>query len=144
MLKHFKKLFELWHDRSLYDSEYFARRVDRLQRKLFTMLCSNDIPEGSATTMKKRLVKHWDSLFRFLSSKDGIEPTNNLAERTLRQAVKMRRISQGSRGLKGQAWAERVNTIFESCKKQNRNSWQFIQDAVNAHFFGTPAPSLFK
>jgi len=79
--------------------------------------------------------------FRFLFD-PGVEPTNNAAERSIRSAVIDRRITQGSRSLKGRQWNARIWTVLETCKKQGRSSWQFLQDALSAHYFQTSTPSL--
>lgn len=141
MLAQFKQVFALWHNRSSYEPDYFVRDVNIIKHDILTLI-SGSIPAGKATTMQRRLLKHWDSIFRFLAHPELLQPTNNLAERTLRHLVKMRRVSQGSRGTKGQLWVSRIMTVLETCKKQNRNPWEFIQLAVNSHFFNIPAPTL--
>ena len=142
VLKYFKKLFELWHERDRWPAEVFQQKVKRLQRKLFTYLHSDAVPVGKATTLKKRLVKHWEALFRFIEQPELYQPTNNLAEQTLRHLIRIRRHSQGTRSKWGREWIARVMTVLETCKRQDRNAWQFMQHAINAHYFGIPAPSL--
>ena len=86
ILKYFKKLFDLWHERANSPPELFPQRVERLQRKLYTYLHKVDLPKGKALTLKKRLIKHWDSLFTFVDC-EQCEPTNNLAEQNLRHTI---------------------------------------------------------
>lgn len=144
VLRYFRAFFELWHKRQLYQPEVLHMKVDRLQRKLYTFLHSANVPGDSKEVLKlkKRLVKHWDSLFRFFAEPELFEPTNNRAERMLRRLVRLRLITQGSRGSNGELWTARAMTALETCKLQGRNTWHFFQQAVIAHFFNKPAPSL--
>ena len=72
----------------------------------------------------------------------GIEPTNNLAEQTIRFAVIDRRITQGTRSEKGRRWCERIWTVLATCEQQGVSAFHFIRDAVQAFFTGAPAPRL--
>lgn len=142
MLAYFKLLFRHWHARDQLPQEVFLRRCDKLQRRIFTFLLSEHVPKGRATTMKKRLMKHWDSLFRFVREPTLYQPTNNLAERTLRHLVRIRRQTQGSRSEWGRSWCGRILTVIATCRKQNRSAWTFIHQAVLAKNFGSNYPSL--
>jgi transposase len=143
ILKCFKKLFQLWHERANSPPELFSKRVKRLQRKLYMQLLEVDLPKGKALTLKKRLIKHWDSLFTF-TKKEKCEPTNNLAEQNLRHTIRIRKHTQGTKSLWGRQWIARSMTVIETCKKQNRNIWIFFNQAVNAHYFNSLAPSLIN
>ena len=140
-MKYFKKLFVLWHQRANTPPELFNQQVKRLQRKLYTYLHEVDVPKGKALTLKKRLIKHWDRLFTFVHQQH-CEPTNNLAEQNLRHTIRIRRQTQGSKSLWGREWIARSMTVLETCKKQNRNVWEFFNQAVNAHYFNKLASSL--
>ena len=142
VLTHFKLLFDLWHDRDRSPPEQFQHRAARLKAKLYVYLCEIEVPPGKATTLHKRLVKHWEALFRFVEDPGIYEPTNNLAEQTLRPLIRIRRQTQGSRSAWGRLWTARIMTTLETCRKQNRNAWAFLQQAVNAHYFNSPPPSL--
>jgi len=142
VLKHFKLLFRLWHRREEFEPDYFLRRVGRLQRKLYTFVHSGNVPKGKAFTMKKRLVKHWDNLFRFVENPELYQPTNNLAEQTLRHLIRIRRQTQGSRSAWGCTWTARIMTVLETCRKQKQSAWHFIHQAVRAYHFGEKYPTL--
>ena len=96
---------------------------------------------SKAGTLARRLVKHGDAIFRFLFD-PAVEPTNNAAERGIRTAVIDRRITQGSRSLMGRQWNARIWTVLGTCRKQGRSAWRFLQNALSAHHFQAPAPSL--
>jgi len=73
---------------------------------------------------------------------EGIEPTNNAAERALRPAVIYRKLSFGTQSAKGSRYLERILTISETCRLQNRNAYQYLIQAMEAKFSGNSAPSL--
>ena len=72
----------------------------------------------------------------------GIEPTNNTAERALRPAVIYRKLSFGTQSASGSRYLERILTISETCRLQGRNAYQFLIDAMEAKFAGLAPPSL--
>ncbi len=81
--------------------------------------------------LAKRFRTYGRAYFTLISCPD-IEPTNNVAERALRFCVIDRRITQGTRGPKGQQWCERFWTICETCRQQGISVRRFIQQAIHA------------
>jgi len=79
--------------------------------------------------------------FRFMFA-EGVEPTNNHDEQQLRHCVIDRHITQGTRGEAGQRYHERMWTAIATCKKQNRNFFQFLLASLTAHLQNQPGPSL--
>ena len=65
------------------------------------------------------LLKHFEKFFAFLRN-EGVEPTNNSAERALRCAVQWRKISFGSRSAQGEIAVARLLTVTRTCRMQNR------------------------
>lgn len=82
-----------------------------------------------------------EHLWTFLEV-EGIEPTNNTAERTLRPAVIYRKLSFGTQSARGSRYLERILTVSETCRLQNRNAYQYLIEAMRAKFRHQPAPSL--
>jgi hypothetical protein len=75
-------------------------------------------------------------------SVEGVEPTNNAAERAIRPAVIWRRTSFGSQTQTGSAFVARMLTVVTTLKSQQRNVLEFMTQAVIAAREGQPAPSL--
>jgi len=73
---------------------------------------------------------------------EGIEPTNNTAERALRPAVIYRKLSFGTQSASGSRYLERLLTVSETCRLQGRNAYEYLVEAMDAKFAGDPAPSL--
>ncbi len=73
---------------------------------------------------------------------EGVEPTNNAAERALRHAACWRKTSGGTDGESGSRFVERVLTVVATCRQQGRDVLAFLTDAVRAARTGAAPPSL--
>jgi len=82
-----------------------------------------------------------DGLWTFLEM-EGIEPTNNAAERALRQSVIQRKISHGVQSASGAICRSRLLTVTTTLRQQGRDVWEFLEQAWIAHHRGGVMPSL--
>lgn len=73
---------------------------------------------------------------------EGVEPTNNIAERSIRPAVIWRKTSFGTDQERGSRYVERVLTVVSTCQQQGRNALEYIRSAIVAHYSGQQCPSL--
>jgi transposase len=73
---------------------------------------------------------------------EGIEPTNNAAERALRGPVIYRKLSFGTQSEAGSRFVERIFSVVETCRLQKRNTYDYLVQAVTAKFTGKQAPAL--
>jgi transposase len=73
-----------------------------------------------------------------------VEPTNNLAERMVRQAVLWRKGSFGTHSERGARYAERILTACATCRLQGRSVIEYLRDACHCHLDGIASPSLIK
>jgi transposase len=87
------------------------------------------------------LVPRWNALWTFLDV-EGIEPTNNAAERALRPAVLWRRGCYGTQSEGGSRFVERMLTVSATCQQQKRPLLRYLVDAITAFWAGQPAPRL--
>lgn len=87
------------------------------------------------------ILKREEALWTFLDH-DGVEPTNNFAERQIRPAVLWRKISFGTQSPSGSRFVERLMTVVSSLKLQKRNALDFLVDACHAANSATTPPSL--
>jgi transposase len=74
--------------------------------------------------------------------RDGVEPTNNHAERLLRRGVLWRKNAFGSASLTGCRFVERLLTVVQTRRLQGRSVLAYLYEALHAHRNGLPAPSL--
>jgi len=86
-----------------------------------------------------------DRTWKFVSfsERDGVEPTNNHAERELRAFVLWRKRCFGTQSERGNLFAERGMTVAHTARKQDLDILRFLTDCCRARADGTDAPSLF-
>jgi len=99
--------------------------------------CGDKKTEG----MCKDILWHWKALWTFIQV-EGVEPTNNAAERVLRKGVLWRKGSFGTQSEAGSRFVERILTVAETCRRQGLKLMDFLVDALKARVAGKPAPSL--
>jgi transposase len=140
------RMFGWWHrvrDGSLARST-FRVYMRSVQRRVDVLL-----KEGAAVfhpmTAKTcaNLLKRTDALWTFLYV-EGVEPTNNTAERAVRHGVLCRKTSQGTHSEEGSRFIERILTVHATLRQQRRNVCDFVRDACQAALHGTQAPSLLR
>jgi transposase len=85
----------------------------------------------------RRLLREMDSLWVFLAQQ-GVDPTNNRAERALRCGVLWRKRSLGTASDKGNRWVERILSLKETCRLHARATYAVLVDAVSSFFQGQP------
>jgi transposase len=142
LLEHLRKLFGIIHNRQFYASDASFRRALAAVRNNLVGDAIVYLPHTrQAENLADRFVLHMDSYFRFITT-PNVEPTNNLAEQAIRFVAIHRRMTQGTRGQAGQRWCERIWTVVVTCAQQGRSAFDFLCDAVAAHFQGIPGPSL--
>jgi transposase len=73
---------------------------------------------------------------------EGVEPTNNAAERALRHAVCWRKTSYGTDSPSGSRFVERILTVVATCRQQGREVLAFLTEAIRATGGADLLPSL--
>ncbi len=91
--------------------------------------------------MARNLLKAWPALWTF-AAHDGVEPTNNHAERALRGAVIYRKLSLGSQPEAGQRRIERLLSASITCRLQRRSLFAYMAELLAAQARGEPLPPL--
>ena len=144
------RLFRLWHrfragPEVRYGPLSRAQLIEKslpLQKKFFALAQGYlDSPDKDVRNLAAALFWHCDKFFTFLE-KEGVEPTNNAAERALRAAVQWRKTSFGSRSAQGEIAVARLLTVTRTCRMQNRNPLHYLAQAVRLYRCGLPSPSL--
>ncbi len=174
LVKETKLMFRWWHmlrERGLSRSGFQAGRVgvrlwsDAPRRERMRPLMKRMealLEDGTTSDHKKtagkcrKILTLRAALWTFVRI-DGVEPTNNAAERSVRPAVLWRKGSFGSASERGSrfpgasapdvgparsAGAERILTVAATCRQQGRNVLDYLVVACEAHTRGEPAPSL--
>jgi transposase len=144
LLAEVHQMFHWWHkvrDGTLKRST-FKRYMAPLKRRVEALLTE-------ATTCRQRwtaatareVLKLKDALWTFVST-EGVEPTNNAAERALRPAVIWRKVSFGTQSARGSRFVERILTVSATLKQQNRNVLDYLTAACIAKLRNEEPPSL--
>jgi hypothetical protein len=89
----------------------------------------------------RNLLKRWPALWTFTHT-DGVEPTNNHAERGLRGAVIYRKLSLGSQSERGERTIERLLSASVTCRLRKQSLFAYLTQTLAAHAGGDPAPAL--
>jgi hypothetical protein len=122
------------------DDATYTRRACRLEDRL-DQLAKAEWDEPDAARLAKRLSKHRAELTRFLWD-EHLDGTNNAAERALRPAVVMRKVTGGSRSAAGaEAWA-RLASLTRTASQQGRNVLETVKQLLMEHWAGKPATAL--
>jgi transposase len=143
-LAEIKRLFALWQRfrAGEFDRKALQRRLIPVQARLGRLLRRGQENRGrTAAALCRELRKWWPALWTF-ARVEGVEPTNNGAERALRPAVLWRKGSFGSDSEAGSRFTERLLTIVASCRQQGRPLLAFLVAAGVASLQGTGRPSL--
>ena len=115
LLGHLRKLFGVIHRRDQFASEASFRKTLTTIRNALVGDAIVRLPNTrEAANLADRFVDHYDSYFRFITE-PAIDPTNNLAEQAIRFVAIHRRLTQGTRGERGQRWCERMWTVLATC-----------------------------
>ena len=114
------RVFAAWrsYQHEHHDRDRLAREVAPIQTELRALLQAAS-PKSQRTRWHRRfannLLKVWPALWTFATI-DGVEPTNNPAERALSAAA--------------------------TCRLQRRSLFTYLSDLITAHTRGDPFPAL--
>jgi transposase len=139
-----RQMFHAWHrvrDGTLTHAEF--RVVMRPMRRAGARWLKAGQTCGVAKTegVCRAVLKVYDALWTF-GRVEGVEPTNNAAERAIRPGVLWRTGSFGTQSVQGSRFVEAMMTVVATLKQQHRNVLAYRTDACQAAYMGMPAPSL--
>ena len=127
-----------------HDRRELRRTIRSLQRKYKPIIRSYAAKRARnkrCRGMARNLLKAWPALWTF-ASHEGVQPTNNHAERGLRSAVIYRKLSLGSQSEEGERRIARLLSAHTTCRLQHRSLFAYLTNAIAAHARGDPAPLL--
>jgi len=126
-----KRLFgdalRLYH-REGYDPPMFQSRIDRLHERLIDLMLTQST-DKDVRRLAARLEKYWDELLVFLTHPE-VPPTNNHAEREIRPAVIMRKVTGGNQSEAGAKTQSILMTVFRTLKRRGYNPADAVVDAL--------------
>lgn len=145
-----RRLFRLWHrfrghpgarGSPLTRAELIAK-VLPIEKRLFALGERHlNATNADVRNLAYAFFVHNPHFFTFVHE-EGVEPTNNSAERALRTAVQWRKIMFGTRSAPGERAVERMLTIVRTCQLQQLNALAYLTAAIAAHRRCQPVASL--
>ena len=100
-------------------------------KRLMLIFQLNGDCDDEAGKLVRQLMREVDNLWTFLDVQ-GVEPTNNIGERSLRFPVIYRKRSFGTRQENGERFVERIVTLRQTCRLQARRTFPVLVDAFRA------------
>jgi transposase len=97
--------------------------------------------DSKAATFCANLLALYPAMWLF-TTMEGVEPTNNHAERILRMGVLWRKNAFGCHSAAGCRFVERMLTVVQTLRLQKRPVLDFLNRAIVAHRLGLPSPQL--
>jgi len=143
-LKEQGRVFALWHRfrKGEIDRKELQGGLKPIKARFGRMLeRGKESGDRKVEALCWELSELWEGLWTF-ARVEGVEPTNNAAERALRPAVLWRKGSFGSQSEGGSGFVERLLTVAGSCRQQQRQLLTFLEEVCRAALSGAPAPSL--
>ena len=140
-----RRLFEAWRAFSEHQERRRLRREIKPVQVELRALCERAGRKSKRTRFHRvfanNLLKIWPALWTFVTV-DGVEPTNNRAERSLRGPVIHRKLSHGTRSGDGERLIERALSASVTCRLQGRSLFAYLAELFTARTRGHPLPVL--
>jgi transposase len=136
-----KRLFRLWHRfrgdpharGAPLTREQVITKVLPIEKQFFALAGRHvNAVNDDVRNLARALFLHLPHFFTFVYE-EGVEPTNNAAERALRTAVQWRKIMFGTRSTDGEVAVARLLTITRTCQVQQLNALVYLTAAIRAH-----------
>jgi len=121
----------------------FQNRMKPLMDRVEQLLEKGGCDEDKLSRKCRRIIKHREHLWTFVQDR-SVEPTNNIAERIVRQGVLWRKSSFGTQSERGARYVERILTVCATCRLHERSVIGYLRDACRCHLDCIPAPSLIN
>lgn len=140
-----QKVFSAWEVyQHTHDRRELKRTITRLARTYKPIIAGYAAKRARnkrCRGMARNLLKAWPALWSF-AKHNGVQPTNNHAERALRGAVIYRKLSLGSQSEGGERRIERLLSAHTTCRLQHRSLFDYLTELLTAHARSDPLPLL--
>ena len=137
-------LFHLWHQ---FRAGQLSRRRLQQAMKPVREAVRRTLERGTRCRCSKtagtckELLGHEEWLWTFVDVQ-GVEPTNNEVERTVRLGVLLRKTSGGTDSPQGSRFVERILTVVHTCRRQGKKVLDYLSACIEAWRHDRTPPSL--
>lgn len=130
-----REMFRAWHAfRKDGDRDALRAKLVPIQAEMRRLL-----DEGGASVADgefcRGVLKVWDALWTF-AEREGVEPTNNVAERALRHAVIWEKISLGTWSDGGCRFVERIESLIATSRQRGESLLSTLTEAIRVYRAG--------
>jgi transposase len=144
LLTQARQMFTWWHRvrEGTLKRSTFRSYMTPLRREVERVLAAGSrsgVPKTAGTCQD--ILKRREALWTFVQV-EGVEPTNNAAERSIRPGVLWRKGSFGTQSAEGSRFVESMMTVVTTLKQQQRNVLEYLTAACAAALRGEAAPTL--
>lgn len=108
--------------------------------RFIELITVHEEAKNDAGKLSRALIREMITLWVFLEEQ-GVEPTNNRAERALRAGVLWRKRSNGTQSDKGDRWVERILSLKQTCRMRSIPTYPILVEAIDS-FFKEHEPNL--
>jgi len=140
LLMALRRLFRGIHQQAALPDEKWGPALARARDKILR-IARRAPARAEAQNIADRFRNHGREYFAFLEQ-SGIAPTNNFVEQAIRFIVQDRKATQGTRGIAGQTWCQRIWSVLGTCRLQGRSAFAFIALSIANYFKRIPMPQL--
>jgi hypothetical protein len=123
-----QQLWELYQELKAYRQQPDAARAPLLAAR-FDALCDQQTGYPSLQGVLKEIRDHKADLLRVLERPE-VPLHNNAEESDIREYVKKRKISGGTRSAAGRRCRDTFTSLKKTCRKLGVNFWEYLQDRV--------------
>ena len=135
-------LWALYHDLKAYQNKPSLNVKGELEQR-FDEICN---PQTCFTTLNnalKRMHKNKAELLLALERPD-LPLHNNLSEGDIREYVKRRKISGGTRSENGRLGRDTFASLKKTCRKLNISFWEYLKDRIGSTSAIPPLPQIIE
>lgn len=144
LLEQSNKLFQLWHqlrDGKLSRAQFQQAMAPVREAVKAVLQRGKKSRCGKTAGTCKELLGHEEWLWTFVDV-EGVQPTNNEAERSERHGVLWRKTSGGTDSPQGSRFVERVLTVVETCRRQGRKALDYLEACIDTWRHDRAPPCL--
>lgn len=139
-----RALFHVWHrfERRELTRRGLRQRMRPIREEVEAQLeAASSVEEQWVARRAAGILKLRKALWMFVDE-EGVDPTNNLSERMLRQGVIWRKLSYGTQSERGSRFVERMLTVYETLKSQGRGILSYLSRVIEADRLTRSVPTL--
>jgi hypothetical protein len=135
-------LWQLYRDLKAYQAEPTAQAKVTIEQR-FDALCATKTCFASLNAALKRMQRNKAELLLVLERPE-LPLHNNLSETDIREYVKRRKISGGTRSADGRRGRDTFASLKKTCRKHHIPFWRYLDDRIRGTHRIPPLPELIK